>query len=714
MSFGRFLVGTTVLLLAASPAVADVVFPARLLLTEVERGTYEVVFTLPILEGGRKLRAEPSLPPSCRDETEREIETTSGSFTERWRSVCEPASLAGEAVLIEGLLGTQTEILVEIRTHDGRLYSELLKPSRPGLVVPEPPSWLSLAAGSALGGMRRIVTCTELWVLLLVATCLGMSRRSAALGIVAFAAAHALGQWAAARNGLLVSPHVAPTFVLLTALVSAIRLARGGQGVAGWIDPPWVVAILLGALSGGARPETVAIQGLSRAEQVGASLFFAVGIALGLALVAATALELRQVLRLRLAPERISRVTGYAAGVLSVGWLVHRMPALLQAGRVATAPLELILLAAVLGAGASLWWKGRLQALFAFTALLGSGLALGFAGRVLPFGNLLVFSSLVLFGLLLFRKVSIRFAPFLGASAVLAHAFGTGRAMAESVTLPVATAAGAGLFALSVFYVFLRLSEPPASPAIERGFRWLGLGAALLSVSWRALEYLRFFDVSIATDAALGLVRIPLLALALLTTAAIVWPRRRRVLRELGIERRATDAHWALVGLAFFVLPIGNLAVGNPFFEPSAPRGDDARRVLTQVLWNTYHAFNIRDEDELYETLSQSVTEDLVGDLYLDSRRRLTAGTREGAEVTVRDVSVVEVGDTVRGTSPESGFAYACKWIVVARVRHLQHVHHRRNIYNGNIVVRVDGDRWKIAGVELTSEDRIVLPWNPT
>ena len=92
---------------------------------------------------------------------------------------------------------------------------------------------------------------------------------------------------------------------------------------------------------------------------------------------------------------------------------------------------------------------------------------------------------------------------------------------------------------------------------------------------------------------------------------------------------------------------------------------------------------------------------------------RLTAGTREGAEVTVRDVSVVEVGDSIRGTSPDSGFGYPCKWIVVARVRHLQHVHHRQNIYNGNVVVRVDGDRWKIAGVELTSEDRIVLPWNP-
>jgi len=136
--------------------------------------------------------------------------------------------------------------------------------------------------------------------------------------------------------------------------------------------------------------------------------------------------------------------------------------------------------------------------------------------------------------------------------------------------------------------------------------------------------------------------------------------------------------------------------------------------VVTQVLWNTYHAFNLTDEDELYDRISENVTGDLVADLYLDSRRRLTAGTREGAEVTVRDVSVVEVADSGGGTNTEAGFSYTCRWIVTARVRHLQHIHHRQNIYNGALTIRVDGDRWKIARVELASEDRVVLPWQPT
>jgi len=100
-----------------------------------------------------------------------------------------------------------------------------------------------------------------------------------------------------------------------------------------------------------------------------------------------------------------------------------------------------------------------------------------------------------------------------------------------------------------------------------------------------------------------------------------------------------------------------------------------------------------------------------VADLYLDSRRRLTAGTRQGAEVTVRDVSVLEVGEAASGGDPTAGFSYDCRWVVTSRVRHLQHIHHRQNIYSGVLTLRIDDDRWKIAWVELTSEDRVILPW---
>ncbi len=95
-----------ILFLVAVPSVADIAFPARLDVAESEAGVYDITFTLPIIEG-RKLRAEPLLPPTCVESSPRESGLSSGGLTESWSVRCEPASLAGEAILVEGLLGTQ-------------------------------------------------------------------------------------------------------------------------------------------------------------------------------------------------------------------------------------------------------------------------------------------------------------------------------------------------------------------------------------------------------------------------------------------------------------------------------------------------------------------------------------------------------------------------------------------------------------------------------
>jgi hypothetical protein len=92
----------------------------------------------------------------------------------------------------------------------------------------------------------------------------------------------------------------------------------------------------------------------------------------------------------------------------------------------------------------------------------------------------------------------------------------------------------------------------------------------------------------------------------------------------------------------------------------------------------------------------------------------LTTGTRQGTEVTIRGVSVLGIGEPTEVAAAEGGYSYDCQWAVVARVQHLQHVHHRRQIYGGVLTLRAEEGRWKVAGVELHSEDRVVLPWEPT
>ena len=190
------------------------------------------------------------------------------------------------------------------------------------------------------------------------------------------------------------------------------------------------------------------------------------------------------------------------------------------------------------------------------------------------------------------------------------------------------------------------------------------------------------------------------------------WPRKRRFSTKP--EGGAQGAHWVVLALAFFAFPLGTWRVHNPFYTPRAPSTTEATHIMDRLLTDTYLAFNLHDEDAAFDSLEANLSENLVADVYLDSRRRLTAGTRQGAKVTVKDVSVMSVDAAMSGRGDGKSFTYPCKWIVTARVKHLVHIHDRQNIYLGELTLRVEGDRWKITQLVLRSEERVVLPWQKT
>jgi hydrogenase/urease accessory protein HupE len=711
--------GAVILWIAAGTAHADVAFPARLTLEETEPGSYDVVFTLPIVEG-RKLRAEPLLPPSCHDITEREVGVSAVGHTTTWTVACDPPSLAGEAVLIEGLLGTQTDLAFTLTTLDGRVYTGILRPSRPGFLVPPPPSLPAIGGLAVIEGMRRALRQLPLWLLIFVAVTAGARWRELLAGVLAFAVAHTMAQWLGGNGWLLVHPLVRDSFTLVSAALPAVALAGGGDRWRGWLEPLWPATVLLGLLYGGARPEALPPDGLSSSEQLLALGLFGVGAGAGLLLISLAAVELRAVITLAARGrwwEITSRVIGYAIGTIATGMVLARLVAFgLLAGEIQRAPIELVLLAFVLGPTLALAGVGGKWAAVGFAGLAAAGLVPGLLGAPLPLAGVAVAGSLLLFGgaLAADRPLPSRWVIVAGVVAVVGHSWTTGLELLENVSKSTGAASGAVLAATCVLFVGLAAARDlRSSTPVPTWARFLGLGVAAAAALWRLADYRIWWDTRVATEAALGLVRVPVVSSLLVIVALLAWPRRGRVLKELGVEHRPRVAHWLLLGAAFLLLPIGTVAVRSPFFEPHAPEGEDARRVVANVLSETYHAFNLVDEDELYDTLADNVTGDLVDDLYLDSRRRLKAGTREGAEVTVRDVSVLDIGEPLDLMEAGQGFAYDCRWVVTARVRHLQHVHHRQNIYNGMLTLEIDGDRWKIAGVELRSEDRVVLPWTP-
>jgi hydrogenase/urease accessory protein HupE len=704
-----------VLLLAlATGPRADLTNPSTLELKEIEPSRFTVALTLPVIQGN-VLRARPVLPDVCVIDGDAEVDGDATKAVRTWTMTCDPDELVGTAIGVQGLLGTTVDVQLSIETLDGRKYVGQLRPMQAYYLVPPSPTLRSLVVDVGAEGLRRVLRRPELALLLLLCLCLGLRLPALLASAGAFSVALALGRWLRTENWLDVSAFLPVMLVAGMGFAIALRVVRGGEA-ARPISRGTLAVLLasMGLLYGGRGLPVDPL--LSRVEQRLAFCFSALGTLAGLVLVlSCAALLLAGVAGLRDgARERLRYWIAFLAGASACGIGLHQATAPVIAGGVTpTLPL-----AALLGAIALGTWCGvrasRAQLLVALVAggLVAAGMALSLRGESLPQTTLVLYGSLALVGLLLAR--SVRGPGWLALSVVAvsclyqgAHA---GDILREDAVLPVAQATALG--ALLAFLYAAAWHGASGRGADAAGVRWLGLATLLFAVMWRLLEVRDWMRGDVAVEATVGLFPLPVLAIALLLAALLMRPRRRRF--QIDVAAKPLPAHWCLALGALFTVSVLGIRVRNPLFTPKAPTAEMARPIMAKLLTDTYLAFNLPEEEAAFDRLAQGLAENLVPGVYLDSRRRLLAGTREGARVTVKDVTVTSVEAPIAIDTGDGSFTYPCTWVVTARVKHWQHIHDRQNIYVGTLTVRVEQDRWKISELELLSEEREILSWRGT
>ena len=702
-------------LLCSRTATADFVNPATLEIKEIHPGQFTVVLTLPTSEG-RVLKAEPLLPDIFVVQGNLTERTRAGSVIRTWTMACNPKDLVGASIGVEGLLGGSQEIVLTIETLDGRKYVQPLRSTQSFYVIPPPPTFTQLARDAGRKGMELVLRRPELALLLLLSVFLLLRHQDFAAAIVAFATAQALGQWLAGQNLMAVSPFIPRTLTALTALLAAFGIMRGQPGrPPGWHHPLWPAMLLLGVMYGAAQPETVATMGLSRGAHYIAFAFVALGAVAGLTLLTLCVRELRAALAglSEAVQGRLAFWIVYLSGVLACALFLYEASTPAFIGDITPAvPVVTLVTAAVFG----LWLRGqsghRGNTLSTMAGILfAAGVILSFSGAMLPLTTLAVFSLLALSGVALVfsTRWPLWIMCVVVAAATVYHGYNTGQYLRDSTSLPVAHTVGMGALVAFLFYACYRV-VPGKTPGMDAlWIRAYGALAVAVAVLWRLAEYRDWFSTQVAVEMAMGVVRLPVLAAVLLLVAGLAWPRKRRFKAQL--EGGAPVAHWVLLAVAFFTFPLGTWRVHNPFYTPRAPTAIEATRIMDTLLSDTYLAFNLPDEEAAFDRLADNLSQDLVADVYLDSRRRLTAGTRQAAEVTVKDVNVMSMDAATPGGGSKPLFTYPCKWIVTARVKHLQHIHNRQNIYTGEVTIGVENDRWKIADIDLKSEERVVMLW---
>lgn len=160
----------------------------------------------------------------------------------------------------------------------------------------------------------------------------------------------------------------------------------------------------------------------------------------------------------------------------------------------------------------------------------------------------------------------------------------------------------------------------------------------------------------------------------------------------------------ALIGGDWFALPLGSVEVPVPG-SVRPPSGEEASPTIQALLYNIYRALDFRDEEVVFDRLSQSLSGDVLERVYLEMRRGLRLENQGGARVRVREVEILDIVSEDAASSDT--LSYRTKWNATGSVGHWGHTHMRTNQYDARVTLGKDGDRWRIADIDILEEQRL-------
>jgi hypothetical protein len=156
--------------------------------------------------------------------------------------------------------------------------------------------------------------------------------------------------------------------------------------------------------------------------------------------------------------------------------------------------------------------------------------------------------------------------------------------------------------------------------------------------------------------------------------------------------------------VALFAYPFVRNAVPSSLAE-RVPAEEKMSRALQQLLTNIYHAFDYRTEEAIYDRLAISATGDQLASIYLQHRSAMEIENRGGARASVDNVEILEISEI---NPTEDGLSVHAGWMISGSVNHFGHIHYRKNRYQSIVHITARDGVWKISGVDVVEEERIL------
>lgn len=205
--------------------------------------------------------------------------------------------------------------------------------------------------------------------------------------------------------------------------------------------------------------------------------------------------------------------------------------------------------------------------------------------------------------------------------------------------------------------------------------------------------------ISLPLATAAGILAAACLAWAALRAAT---PSRRWVLGGGALAMFA--ASWTATRVAVVAIPL-------PGARGPAPEPEAAARLVEGLLGNVYRAFDLRDEDRIYDTLARSVGQELLDRVYTEVYQSLVLSEQGGARIKVTEVAVSKADPTSAPptAAPTDALVLDCRWDVTGQVGHWGHVHTRRNRYGATLVLAPDHEAaaWRLVALDDVASERV-------
>jgi hydrogenase/urease accessory protein HupE len=319
-------------------AQCDEIRPGYLELRQTALDTYSLLFKIPARGDDLRLAIYVSLPEGTNDVTPPRTGFNGGAYTER-RTIRRNGGFAGQAIAIDGLSGTATDVLVRIESLGGATQTERLSPTKTTFVVQTVAGAWQVATTYLRLGIEHILFGFDHLLFVLALVILVRDWRRVALTVTAFTVAHSI-TLAAATLGLVnvPGPPVEAAIALSIVLV-AVEIVNARRGMpslsARW---PWLVAFCFGLLHGFGFAGALAEVGLPHRAIPIALLFFNLGVEIGqlvfVAVVLTAGEQFRRAIALRLEPVLVQRTfnrldvaLAYVIGAVAAYWLIERTTA---------------------------------------------------------------------------------------------------------------------------------------------------------------------------------------------------------------------------------------------------------------------------------------------------------------------------------------------------------------------------------------------------